>query len=138
MDLTAASAHIQNALDQLRETMGEPVFDEWIVVQKDEASWQLVEYHGPREGEFRGTFKEDIASLRNVLDLSDMQAGNFAFSHEGHGPAFDAFMTAGKSVVILFNHTGKSTGDITADPKWKTAQVHFNDLLETFLADPVH
>ena len=137
MDLATASARIQNTLEILDKTMGEVVFDEWILVKRGPEGWQSVEYHGPRGEDFRDTFKKDMTALREVLDLSNVQPGSFAFVHEGHGPAFDAYLTAGESVVVLLNHTDKSTGDITSAPKWKTAQVHFNDLVETFLSDPV-
>jgi hypothetical protein len=63
--------------------------------------------------------------------------GDFAFSHEGHGTGFDAHMSIGSDLYLLLNNTLKSTGDITSNPKWTAAQIHFAELLEAFIADPV-
>ena len=78
-----------------------------------------------------------MAALRGTLDPSSTLIGDFAFSHEGYGSGFDAHICAGENIFVLFNNTAKSTGEITSNPKWTGAQIHFSNLVETFIADPI-
>ncbi|WFB37593.1 hypothetical protein P3T73_07450 [Kiritimatiellota bacterium B12222] len=137
MERPTAHAQIENTLAKMAEPFGEPVFDEWFLVAKAGPGWEVLSYEGPRPDEYQAAFTKDMASLRNTLKPGRLELGDFAFSHEGVGSGFDAHMVAGPEVLVLFNNTGKSTGDITGDPRWKISQIHFNELLETFLSDPV-
>ena len=137
MKPAAAADRINSALSHLEKVIGEPVFDEWVLAEKKLDSWKLIEYHGGRKEAFLTEFKTDIAALRDTLNPADTQVGDFAFSHEGYGSGFDAHICAGKNLFILFNNTTKSTGEITSNPKWKTAQIHFANLLEAFIGDPI-
>jgi len=136
MNTAAASDRIKNALINMETAIGEPVFDEWALAEKTSPGWKLIEYGGSRKEEFLAEFNTDIAALKNTLDPSQIQLGDFAFSHEGHGTGFDAHMCIGEHLVVLFNNTEKSTGEITKNPKWTQAQVYFAELLEAFIADP--
>ena len=137
--MNTATAHdqINSALSLLEKSFGEPVFDEWALVERDAGSWKLIEYGGSRKEEFLAEFKTDMAALRGTLNPSQEQIGDFAFSHAGYGSGYDAHICAGKNLFVLFNNTAKSTGEITSNPKWKIAQIHFMELLEAFLADPI-
>ena len=137
MEPTAAAIRIETTMERLENCIGEPVFDEWALVEKSATGWKLVEYGGTRKEEFRAEFKTDLAALRETLDPANLQVGDFAFSHEGYGSGFDAHMCVGTDKLILFNNTGKSTGEITSNPRWTHAQVHFSNLLEAFIADPL-
>ncbi|MBL7016960.1 MAG: hypothetical protein ISR84_05325 [Kiritimatiellales bacterium] len=137
MNSTAATDRINSALMRLETSIGEPVFDEWALVQRSATGWKLIEYGGTRKEEFLAEFKTDMAALRETLDPAKDQIGDFAFSHEGYGSGYDAHICAGNNLFVLFNNTAKSTGEITSNPKWKTAQIHFMELLEAFLADPI-
>lgn len=137
MNVETAVERIKSDLHHLETAFGEPVFDEWAVVRKSSGGWKLEAYGGPRRSEFAAGFSRDMAALRETLDPSNIQVGDFAFSHEGYGSGFDAHICAGTDKLILFNNTEKSTGEITANPKWTAAQVHFNNLLEAFIADPL-
>ena len=137
MDINTAAIRINTALTRLEHALGESMFDEWVLVRKGPEGWKIVKYTGPRETELEAGFSDDLEALRQVLDLSKVHAGDFAFVHDGYGSAYDAYMGVGEGVLVLFNHTVKTTGDLTADPRWKAAQIHFSDLLEAFLADPV-
>jgi len=137
MNLDTATNRIETALSTLEKSIGEPVFDEWALVEKSRNGLKLVEYRGSRKETFLSEFKNDIAALRGTLDPEQIHVGDFAFSHEGYGSGFDAYMCVGKELLILFNNTEKSTGEITNTPKWTVAQVHFTELLETFIADPL-
>jgi hypothetical protein len=136
MNKAAAIDRIETALIHLEKTVGEPVFDEWALVEKTSNGWKLIEYGGSRKDAFLADFNQDIAALRGTLDPADTMIGDFAFSHEGYGSGFDAHICAGKNLFVLFNNTAKSTGEITCNPRWTTAQIHFSDLVEAFISDP--
>ena len=137
MNTPAAIDRIESALIKMESSLGEPAFDEWVLVSKTPEGWKLIEYGGPRKEGFLADFNTDVAALKNTLDLSNTYVGDSAFSHEGHGSGFDAHMCIGKDRFLLLNNTAKNTGEITSNPKWIHAQVHFAELLEAFLADPV-
>jgi hypothetical protein len=139
IDMNTATAidRIESALINLESTLGEPAFDEWALVEKNTEGWKLMEYGGNRKSEFLAEFNTDMAALRNTLDPSNGQVGDFAFSHEGHGTGFDAHMSVGENIYLLLNNTKKNTSAITSNPKWTSAQIHFAELLEVFIADPV-
>ena len=137
MNTAAAEDRIETALISMETIVGEPVFDEWALVEKSSNGWKLLEYGGSRKDAFLAEFNDDIAALRGTLDTATASIGEFAFSHEGYGSGFDAHICAGKNIFILFNNTAKSTGEITSNPKWTAAQVHFSNLAEAFLADPM-
>ena len=137
MNTAAATDRIESALVNLETAIGEPVFDEWALAEKKPAGWKLIEYGGGRKAEFLAEFNDDIAALRDTLDPANNTVGDFAFSHEGYGSGFDAHMCVGKNIFLLFNNTGKSTGEITSNPRWMDAQIHFAELLEAFIADPI-
>lgn len=138
MNISTATDRISAALQHLETAIGEPVFDEWALVEKEATGWKLIEYGGSRKEEFIDDFSKDIAALKETLDPDNIQIGDFAFSHEGFGSGFDAHMCAGNNLLILFNNTEKSTGEITSNPKWTAAQIHFSNLLEAFIADPLN
>jgi len=137
MNTAAAIDRIESALINLETAIGEPVFDEWALVEKTSGGWKLMEYGGNRKAEFLAEFNADMAALRNTFDPSNTHPGDFAFSHEGHGTGFDAHMCVGRNIYLLLNNTRKNTGEITSNPKWTNAQIHFAELLEAFIADPV-
>ena len=137
MNIAAAADRIETALINLGKAVGEPVFDEWALVEKNETGWKLLEYGGTRKNDFLANFNSDIAALRDTLDPANTNVGDFAFSHEGFGSGFDAHICAGENIFLLFNNTAKSTGEITSNPKWTSAQIYFSELLEAFLADPI-
>ena len=137
MNISAATDRIETALISLGTSVGEPVFDEWALVEKNNAGWRLIEYGGTRKNDFLAQFNDDIAALRGTLDPSNTCVGDFAFSHEGYGSGYDAHICAGESIFVLLNNTAKSTGEITNNPKWTSAQIHFSELMEAFIADPL-
>ncbi len=137
MDTATAKEKIETALNRLQTVFVEPVFDEWALAERSPSGWKILEYGGPRKEAFFAEFSSDIAALRETLDPTQTMIGDFAFSHEGYGSGFDAHICAGQNLFILFNNTGKSTGEITSNPKWTSAQVHFSNLVELFISDPV-
>jgi hypothetical protein len=137
MNLDAAKTSIESALKNLEIAIGEPVFDEWAIVEKSSNGWKLAEYGGSRKEEFIAEFSQDMTALKETLDPDNIQLGDFAFSHEGFGSGFDAHMCIGEAKLILFNNTEKNTDQITSNPKWTQAQIHFSNLLEAFIADPL-
>ena len=137
MNIAAAEDRIETALISMENMVQEPVFNEWALVAKEPAGWKLLSYGGTRKNNFLAEFNDDIAALRNTLDTTTAMVGDFAFSHEGYGSGFDAHICAGENIFVFFNNTAKSTGEITANPKWTSGQVHFSDLVEAFISDPI-
>ncbi len=137
MNKEAVADHIETALISMERVVDEPVFNEWALVEKTTTGWKLIEYGGTRKNAFLENFNADLAALRNTLDPANTQVGDFAFSHEGYGSGFDAHICAGENIFVLFNNTAKSTGEITSNPKWTTAQIHFSELVEAFISDPI-
>ncbi len=137
MNIETAAARIESDLKNLETVIGETVFDEWAIVEKTDEGWKLAAYGGSRRSAFVEDFSKDVAALKETLDPENIQIGDFAFSHEGYGSGYDAHICAGTNKLVLFNNTEKSTDEITANPKWTAAQVHFNNLLEAFIADPL-
>jgi len=137
MNIITATNCIETALQQLETAIGESVFDEWALAEKTPNGWKILGYGGDRKEEFLEEFNTDIVALRDTLDPAKTLVGDFAFSHEGYGSGFDAHMCVGENIFILFNNTKKSTGEITSNPRWTKAQIHFTELLEAFISDPV-
>lgn len=137
MNRQAAADRIETALISMERIVEEPVFNEWALVGKSEAGWKLLEYGGTRKNAFLENFNADLNALKQTFDPFSSQVGDFAFSHEGYGSGFDAHVCAGENIFLLFNNTAKSTGEITTNPKWTSAQIHFSDLVEAFIADPI-
>lgn len=137
MNTIIAEDRIENALIRMEQTVQEPVFNEWALIAKEPSGWKLLVYGGTRKQAFLADFNDDLAALRGTLDPSESSVGDFAFSHDGFGSGFDAHICAGKSIFVLFNNTAKSTGEITSNPRWTSAQIHFSELAEAFLADPL-
>lgn len=137
MNINTATTEINKALVNLELDLGEPVFDEWVLASSTPSGWVVHKYNGNREKEFLSQFSRDVSALRETIDLENPMIGDFAFSHEGHGKGFDAHMVVGERTFVLFNNTEKSTSEITKNPFWKTAQIHFSTLLETFIVDPI-
>jgi len=137
MNTAEAETRIESALSKLEKSIGAPVFDEWAIVHKQADGWKLVRYSGNRSEAFAAEFKNDITALRETLDPAHIETGDFAFSHEGYGSGFDAHMCIGTGLLLLLNNTEKSTGEITSNPRWTSAQIFFSELLESFIADPL-
>jgi hypothetical protein len=137
MNTETAAKEINQTLLKLEQAIGEPVFDEWALVSNVPTGWNIHQYGGTRRDVFLSAFKEDVAALQDTLDLDNPLVGDFAFSHDGHGTGFDAHMCVGHRTYVLFNNTEKNTGEITENPKWKSAQIHFATLLDAFIVDPV-
>ena len=137
MNTAAAIDRIESALINLETALDEPAFDEWALVEKEGNGWRLIEYGGNRKNEFLAEFNTDIAALKDTLYPKNTTIGDFAFSHEGHGTGFDAHICAGEHIFVLFNNTTKSTGEITSNSMWTSAQFHFTELLEAFITDPI-
>lgn len=118
-------------------TCGETVFDEWALVSSAPEGIRLVKYAGDRPDDFAGSFTEDFAPLKSEFATQQPQIGDFAFSHEGAGTGFDAFVCAGSGLFLLFNNTEKSTTEIAHSEGWKSSQVAFVELYERFMQDPL-
>jgi len=138
MNIELAVEWIGYELEKMDAGMGEHVFNEWVITEKTASGWKILKYNGDRKEEFLETFHSDIAALHDTLDPATSLAGDFAFSHEGYGSGFDAYICVGNHCFILFNNTKKNTDEITKSPKWMQAQIYFAALAERFISDQMH
>ena len=137
MNLEQAVVAIENYMSRMDGVYGGAVFDETILVSFKEAKPEILNYRGPREVTVGGEFFEDLVGLKADLKNPQLGPGDFEFTREGAGKAFDAFLVLGKGYFLICNSTGQSTLEITANPAWRQAQRAFFDLGEAFRADPL-
>lgn len=124
------------AMDELYQDV---VFDEWAIVSIGDSQVQTVSYSGPRAEAFEASFERDSSALRRLVAHGTQvyAVGDFAFSHEGFGPAYEAFLVLGEGIYLICNNTAKSMGAIARNPKWVRAQVPFANLGDRFRSDPL-
>jgi len=137
MNIEKAAELAVKTLDRMAAVCGEPVFDEWALVSSGTEGLSLIQYEGSRPDDFAESFTEDFAALKKEFDAHEPHPGEFAFSHEGAGTGFDAFICAGDQLFLLFNNTVKSTTEIARAESWKSAQLAFVELYERFMQDPL-
>jgi len=128
---------VEETLMELEADVKYSVFDEWVLIKTTPITWNILKYRGPRRKEFFQHFAEDLSSLRKTMKNLDSVVGEFNFSREGYGKAFDAYMCIGKKQFILFNNTVKNADEIKANIRWKDAKSHFRTLQRKFIDDPV-
>ena len=136
MQISKAWALVGETLEAMDKLYMGSIFDEVILLSLEGGSVAILEYRGERDVSVGQAFFDDIRALKNELIKPEHGVGDFGFTAEGQGEAFDAFIRTGPKHYLLLNNTAKSTGDITADPAWKRAQSVFFDLCEAFRADP--
>jgi hypothetical protein len=113
------------------------VFDEWAIVSLADRKGQLLAYIGPRKEGFQKNFQTDAGALRQGLLNEQYTVGDFEFTRQAVGSAFEAFMVAGRGLYLICNNTVQSMDAISKDPLWLGAQEPFVDLSEKFRADPL-
>ncbi|MGF1451439.1 MAG: hypothetical protein ACFB21_05135 [Opitutales bacterium] len=139
MDLPKAIATIDAHLCRLDNAYGRPVFDEWAIVTTDGRI--VLHYKGQREERFALDFADEMRALRAELQADGAETfsgGEFGFTREGTGTAFDAYICLGPGIFVVCNHTQKSMAELTADPNWVRAQGTFVDLSQVFAVQPLH
>ncbi|MCF7848691.1 MAG: hypothetical protein K9M45_07575 [Kiritimatiellales bacterium] len=137
MNIEKTAELVAKTLDRMAAICGEPVFDEWALVSLGAEGLSLIKYEGSRPDDFADSFTEDFAPLKAEFNALEPHHGSFAFSHEGAGTGFDAFICAGDHLFLLFNHTAKSTTEITQSQGWMKSQEVFAELYERFMQDPL-
>ena len=113
------------------------VFDEWAILSLAGRKGHLLAYRGPRKEGFQKNFLADVGALREGLLNEEYSVGDFEFTRNGVGPAFESFMVLGDRMYLICNNTVQSMDGITRDPLWLGAQVPFVELSEKFRADPL-
>ena len=139
MTLERAWQSVCECAQAMDERFGEVVFDEWAIVLIGDNRVRTVSYSGPRARLFQGSFENDSSALRRLVAHGTQvySVGDFAFSHEGLGTAYEAFMVIGQGLYLVCNHTAKSMTAITKNPRWMDAQIPFADLGDQFRACPL-
>lgn len=66
MDLETARHSIQAALERMRASYLQPVFDEWAILSVPAKTGGIVAYHGPRPDVFKKNLPKDAEPLRAV------------------------------------------------------------------------
>ena len=139
MTLEQAWKAVQDCARQMNSRFSEVVFDELAIVLIDDKQPRTVSYMGPRRDAFDASFPADSAALRKLVREGDQAyaPGDFAFSHEGTGTAYEAFMVLGERLVLICNNTLTSMETISKNPLWLAAQVPFAELGERFRGNPL-
>jgi hypothetical protein len=137
MNLDQAISRLRECSQRMNELYGRSVFDEWAVVSLLPERSRVLDYSGPRKGEFANSFAKDLATLRQSLLKGQHGFGEFEFAREGIGSRFDAYMCIGEGVYVICNNLYTTMAEITKDEKWLSAQVPFVEASEKFRSSPV-
>lgn len=137
MNLEQAISVIETYMSAMDAAYGDEVFDETILVLFREGIPSILNYRGPREVTVSPEFFDDLRGLTADLKNRVYGPGDFEFTREGVGEAFDAFLVLGLRSCLLCNNTVHSTTEITANPAWRKAQRAFVDLGDCFRVDPL-
>lgn len=139
MTLEQAWKSVLDCANEMNTRYREVVFDELAIVSIGDSRARTLSYQGPREEAFAESFPKDSASLRHTVREGGQSynVGDFEFSHEGAGTAFEAFMLLGKGLCLICNNTSKSMDGISKNPRWLEAQIPFAALSEMFRDNPL-
>ncbi len=137
MTLNQARKIVNLCAEQMRSRYQKAVFDEWAIVAIGGSGGTILDYTGPRKADFRENFLEDAGTLRASLLHSKHTIGDFEFSRNGVGSAFESFMVLGDGVYLICNNTVQSMDTISQNPRWLGAQVPFVELSDRVRSDPV-
>jgi hypothetical protein len=116
---------------------GGVVFDEWAIVSLVENKARIVKYTGPRNDDFLKNFAKDLGTLRTEMLDTNYGNGDFAFTRNGVGTNFEAFMVLGGGLYLICNNTRQTMDEITKDSRWLGAQVPFAELSDKLREDPL-
>lgn len=137
MNLYQARRLIDTTLAQLEQAAHRPIFDEWVLVRVAGGRLDVLAYAGKRRNPTGESFHHDISTVIGDLLRHPHLPGEFDFTKAGRQELFDAFLTAGEGLFVLFNNTVETTLDFTGGPLWRGAQKHFVAMSEAFQADPL-
>ena len=137
MDLETARRHIHAALERMRASYLQPVFDEWAILAVPAKAGGVVAYHGPRPDAFRRNLPKDAEPLRVITVGKKFADGDLEFVPDAADTHYDAFMKIGSASYLVLNHTVKTMNEIRSDAKWLAAQPALFDLSEKFREDPL-
>jgi hypothetical protein len=137
MDLETARHSINTALERMRASYLQPVFDEWAILSVPAKTGGVVAYQGPRPELFRKNLSKDAEPLRAITAGKKFTEGDIEFVPDAASTHYDAFMKVGSTSYLVLNHTIKTMDEIRADTKWLAAQRVLFELSEKFRADPL-
>lgn len=137
MRLDQATELITTCAEQMNARYKKVVFNEWAILSLEPHRGHLLAYRGPRKEGFQKNFLTDVGSLREGLLNDGYNVGDFEFTRNGVGPAFESFMVVGDRMYLICNNTVQTMDAISRDPLWLGAQVPFVELSEKFRSDPL-
>lgn len=137
MTLEEACKRIQACTARMNTLYKRTLFDEWAIVSLLPKQTGVLAYLGPRKDDFQKNFDRDIGTLRGELFSDKHDFGDFAFSREGVGTHFEAFMVLGEGLFLICNNTVATMDTLAKEPLWLGAQVPFAELSDRFRSDPL-
>lgn len=136
MKLQKAVQLIKDCAKRMDMAYSGTVFDEWAIVAFNRNQPKLLFYTGPSEQDFIVNLTSNH-DLLHQLQQAELGFGDFVFSHEGFGARADGLLMLGPAVYLICNNTKRSISQITSNPLWKSVQVAFVELADSFRADPL-
>lgn len=136
-NLEDARSTIIPALGRMNVLYQAVVFDEWVLVRTGTEQGMILAYQGPRADSYKAKFLADINPLRTEIGQTQLQVGDFAFTHAADGTHFDACLRMGPTGYLFCNNTTKNMTEIRRSPLWLSAQRPFAELSAKFQADPL-
>src|ERR1043166_7074373 len=105
MNLNDAILRIEECLERMKALYGEPMFDEWLIIDFREDQGKALKYSGPRSAEFDSKFRSEMDGVKGLFAEHDYQPGNFEFARLSVSTRYDAAITIGPRIYLVFNHT---------------------------------
>jgi hypothetical protein len=137
MNLNDAIFQIDSTLERIKSLYGEPMFDEWLIIDFREAQGKALYYSGPRTNEFDIKFRADMEGFKGLFTDHDYQPGNFEFARLSVSTRYDAAVTIAPRVYLVLNHTSKGMFQIRQKKEWSQALLPFLELADKFQRDPL-
>lgn len=128
---------IEATLERIKGLYGEPMFDEWLIIDFRGTQGTALYYAGPRRSEFDSRFHLDMEGLKGLFTEHDYQSGNFEFAKLSVSTRYDAAITIAPRIYLIFNHTAKGMFQIRQKQGWINALVPFIELADKFQRDPL-
>jgi hypothetical protein len=137
MNFNDALFRIEECLERMKGLYGEPMFNEWLIIDFREDQGKALYYSGPRSNEFDSKFRSDMDGLKGLFTEHDYQPGNFEFARLSVSTRYDAVITIAPRIYLVFNHTTMGMFQIRQKQGWINALVPFLELADKFQRDPL-
>lgn len=140
MKLPDATNLIRQTARRMDADRGQPVFDEFAIVQLVDERHYLCWYQGRRRQAYIRDFGEETALLKTESlsrFVNRYEIGDFEFVPDGAGTQAEGFLVIGDNLFLICTNTSEAMSEIASDPRWLTAQEAFLAMSERFARDPL-